>query len=92
MCKDQHPSNHAAEREMCRNRNCKWKLIEVDCESHMNALAHKAASKHTLAAVSGMLNLATSVEMAGDFSLLRKCVEDVAYRKMVVHMGLRVRR
>ena len=86
-CKDQHPSNHAAEREMCRNRNGKWKFIEVGCESHMDALAHTAASKHTLAAVSGMLNLAKSVEMVGEFSLLRKCVEDVAYRKMVVYRG-----
>ena len=38
--------------------------------------------------VSGMLSLAKSVEMAGEFALLRKCVEDVAYRKMVVYRGV----
>jgi len=89
VCKDQHPSNHAAERGMCRSRNGTWKSIEVNCESHMNALAHKSVHKHTSVAVSGMLNLAKSVEMAGEFALLRKCVEDVAYRQMVVYRGVR---
>jgi hypothetical protein len=88
VCKDQHPSNHAVERGMCRSRNGTWKSIEVNCESHMNALAHKSVYKHTSVAASGMLNLAKSVEMAGEFALLRKCVEDVAYRKMVVYRGV----
>ena len=85
VCKDRHPSNHAAERLLCGGKlhDTTWDGVEIDCESHMNQTTHKDAAKIVKPIISGMLHVAKSFDTVGDWIDFRQAAQDVILRKNI---------
>ena len=70
-----------------RNKTVKWDLLEIHCESHVNALVHKEVALHHVEHISEMLNFSLSLQFTADLNLFRQCIVAVAAPKVRIRRG-----